>query len=156
MKIKTLQPEFVESFPELLEEGTLYISEKFSIAGHKCCCGCREEVITPLNGAQWQVRRDGGLVSLHPSIGNWKFACKSHYWIRKNRVVDAPALPGWAINRVKKRDCQDKDIRIQKINRASGFGCQSIQKDQASSANHYSQSRDVSVLEWLRKWWLGE
>lgn len=129
MKTKALRPEFVESFPELLEEGTLYISDKFSIAGHKCCCGCGEEVITPLNAAQWQVRREGGLVSLHPSIGNWKFACRSHYWIRKNRVVDAPPLPEWVIDRVKKRDRRDKDIHIKKTNRASG------------------------IFDWMRRWW---
>jgi hypothetical protein len=27
---------------------------------------------------------------LHPSIGNWSFACQSHYWIRNNRVEWAP------------------------------------------------------------------
>ena len=29
---------------------------------------------------------DGKTVSLHPSIGNWSFACRSHYWVRNNRV----------------------------------------------------------------------
>ena len=31
-------------------------------------------------------------VSLHPSIGNWSFPCRSHYWIRGNRVVWAGAF----------------------------------------------------------------
>jgi hypothetical protein len=25
-------------------------------------------------------------VSLDPSIGNWSFPCRSHYWIRNNKV----------------------------------------------------------------------
>jgi hypothetical protein len=30
------------------------------------------------------------LISLNPSIGNWSYACKSHYWIEQNRVAWAP------------------------------------------------------------------
>jgi hypothetical protein len=29
---------------------------------------------------------DGKTVSLDPSIGNWSFRCKSHYWIRDGKV----------------------------------------------------------------------
>jgi hypothetical protein len=29
---------------------------------------------------------DGRSISLDPSIGNWSFPCKSHYWIRSGRV----------------------------------------------------------------------
>ena len=34
---------------------------------------------------------DGETVSLHPSIGNWGLACRSHYWIEKNKVRWAAA-----------------------------------------------------------------
>jgi Family of unknown function (DUF6527) len=30
---------------------------------------------------------DGRSISLDPSIGNWGFQCRSHYWIKNNRVV---------------------------------------------------------------------
>ena len=33
------------------------------------------------------VKYDGETVSLSPSIGNFQFPCKSHYWIRENRVI---------------------------------------------------------------------
>jgi len=80
-------PIFVEFIPETLEDGTLYISEEYSTAVHKCCCGCGLKVVTPLrlkNG--WRLTRDGQLVTLYPSIGNWSFPCQSHYWIRRNAV----------------------------------------------------------------------
>lgn len=156
MKIRTLQPEFVENFSEQLEEGKLYISEAFSSAGHKCCCGCGEEVITPLNPAQWMIRKDGGLVSLQPSVGNWKFACRSHYWIRKNRVIDAPPLSERVIERVKKRDRRDKDILIQKINKASTAVGSPTQMDRVALRTPLDRKWDTPVIDWLKKWWHGE
>lgn len=87
MKILELTPCDLDEFPRVLEEGILYISEECRLAAHKCCCGCGEDVITPLNPARWRLDRHRGRVSLHPSIGNWKFACRSHYWIRSNRVI---------------------------------------------------------------------
>ena len=29
---------------------------------------------------------DGEAISLKPSVGNWSFDCKSHYWITNNEV----------------------------------------------------------------------
>jgi len=53
---------------------------------HKCCCGCGNEVVTPLSPSDWQLTFNGETISLFPSIGNWSFPCRSHYWIRKNEV----------------------------------------------------------------------
>lgn len=119
LKIKALRPEFVKHFPDSLEEGVLYISEEYASAGHRCCCGCGEEVITPLNPAQWQVRKSGAGVSLFPSIGNLKFACRSHYWIKNNRVLDAGSMSSSAIEKVKMRDRRDKESYIQQMNAAA-------------------------------------
>ena len=116
MKIKTIRPECVLHLPEVLSEGILYICEEFDLAAHKCCCGCGEEVITPLNEAQWRVIRRGSTVSLWPSIGNWKYACRSHYWITKNRIVDAPPMTSSESAAVKQRDRRDKDAYIQLLN----------------------------------------
>ena len=44
------------------------------------------KVVTPLRPTDWKLIFDGKTVSLYPSIGNWSFACRSHYWIRNNRV----------------------------------------------------------------------
>ena len=78
---------FIEYVPDELEDGVLYISIPFATATHRCCCGCGEEVVTPLTPTDWSLIFDGERVSLMPSIGNWSFACRSHYWIRRNQVV---------------------------------------------------------------------
>ncbi|WP_348692749.1 DUF6527 family protein [Duganella fentianensis] len=110
MKIKTLRPEYVKHVPEALNDGVLYISEEFETAGHLCCCGCGEEIFTPLNRAQWTLlkNRQTGTISLFPSIGNWKYACRSHYWIKNNLVIDAGDMSNKAINAVIKRDQRDR------------------------------------------------
>lgn len=91
MKAPTnLTHEFIESFPDKLEQGKLYVSVEFATAAHLCVCGCGHEVITPLSPADWQLLFDGESISLRPSIGNWSFDCQSHYWIEKNKVRWAP------------------------------------------------------------------
>lgn len=84
--MKILQHKFVEFIPDQLEEGVLYITIEYTTAVHKCVCGCGNEVVTPLSPTDWQLTFDGETVSLKPSIGNWNFECKSHYWIINNRI----------------------------------------------------------------------
>lgn len=88
-----LKHEFVEHIPSDLEEGTVYVSIPFATVAHKCCCGCGREVVTPLSPTDWQLTFDGRSVSLYPSIGNWNYPCRSHYFITCNRVEWAP---GWS------------------------------------------------------------
>lgn len=78
---------FVEFIPRELEPKTIYISIPYATAIHNCCCGCGNRVVTPLSPMDWKLIFDGRTISLHPSIGNWSFPCRSHYWIRNNRVV---------------------------------------------------------------------
>lgn len=78
--------EFVEYIPDDLKDGVIYVSTKFGTVVHKCCCGCGNEVVTPLSPTDWQVTFDGESISLYPSIGNWSLDCKSHYWIKNNKV----------------------------------------------------------------------
>jgi len=81
-----LKHEFVEFIPDNTIEGTIYISIKYATIVHKCVCGCGSEVVTPLSPTDWQLAFDGVSISLYPSIGNWQFECRSHYWIRNNQV----------------------------------------------------------------------
>lgn len=113
----TLTPQYVEYIPEQLSEGVLYISELYKTAAHKCCCGCGGEVITPLSTAEWSIRKQGNMVSLHPSIGNWSFNCQSHYWIRKNQVIWTKAMNQQQIKRARDGDATDKAKQIAYINR---------------------------------------
>lgn len=117
MRRSSITPLLVDIIPDRLEDGTLYICERYKTAAHKCCCGCGEEVITPLTPADWAIRREGNAVSLTPSIGNWSFACKSHYWISCNQVVWAGRLSSRQIDQVKARDKADKNAYIAAINR---------------------------------------
>lgn len=84
--IKKIEHKFVESIPQDLEEGILYISTRFRVAMHSCCCGCGGKVVTPLSPARWKLVYDGKTVSLEPSIGNWEFDCESHYWITRSQI----------------------------------------------------------------------
>jgi hypothetical protein len=106
--MKILQHKFVEFIPDVVEEGVLYISIEYCIAIHKCVCGCGNEVVTPLSPNDWELTFDGKSVSLDPSIGNWNFECKSHYWIIKNRVRYANRWSDWKIDLGRKKDSKKK------------------------------------------------
>lgn len=88
---KTVEHRFVENIPEIIEEGIIYITVIYGTAVHKCACGCGNEVVTPFSKSDWKLLFDG-IVSLMPSIGNWNFDCKSHYWITDSRVIRAKAM----------------------------------------------------------------
>tara|TARA_B100001939_G_scaffold337205_1_gene341226 strand:- start:9015 stop:9440 length:426 start_codon:yes stop_codon:yes gene_type:complete len=81
-----LTPEFVDAIPATIEQGKIYISMEFATAVHSCACGCGMEVVTPFSPTDWKLMFDGVSISLSPSIGNWSFPCRSHYWIRNNQV----------------------------------------------------------------------
>jgi hypothetical protein len=87
--MKTLKHKFVESIPEELELGVLYVSIEYCTAIHKCVCGCDNEVVTPLSPTDWNFTFNGKTISLHPSIGNWNFDCQSHYWIENSKIIFA-------------------------------------------------------------------
>lgn len=78
---------FIEYVPDELADGVLYVSIPFATATHRCCCGCGHEVVTPLTPTDWSLNFNGETVSLTPSIGNWSFPCRSHYWIQKGQVI---------------------------------------------------------------------
>lgn len=78
---------FVHRAPDHLEEGVLYVSLEYVTSLHLCACGCRSEVVTPLRPTKFAMTFDGESVSLRPSIGNWSFACRSHYWIERGGLV---------------------------------------------------------------------
>ena len=93
----TLRHEFVELVPDELDEGKVYVSIVHKTALHNCACGCGMEVVTPLSPTDWQMAFDGESISLHPSIGNWSFPCRSHYWIKNSEIVWAT---GWSNDRI--------------------------------------------------------
>ena len=49
-RIKLLRVQFL---PKELEEGFLYVSSEYGIAGHLCPCGCKNKIMTPLDPFEW-------------------------------------------------------------------------------------------------------
>ena len=86
MKIYEMKREVVHRVPAELEEGILYGCLDCDVVVHKCACGCGEKVVLPLSPEHWKLTYDGE-VTLSPSIGNYQYECKSHYFIRNGNVV---------------------------------------------------------------------
>ena len=107
--LKKLQHKFVKTLPENLEEGMLYISIKYRVSSHLCCCGCGEKVIIIFSPTDWVLIFDGPTISIEPSVGNWSFSCRSHYCITKNNVIRAAQWSQEQINRNRKQDIKNKE-----------------------------------------------
>ncbi len=58
---------------------------------------------------------DGETVTLAPSVGNWSFACKSHYVIRRNEVFWLPRMSREKIDAGRERDRCDKEAYFQDV-----------------------------------------
>lgn len=92
MTVTAFEPAFVEYVPKVLKPGVLYLALDHATVVHLCACGCGTKVVTPLGPARWRLTFDGDTVSLWPSIGNWQFPCRSHYWIRESAVAWAAPM----------------------------------------------------------------
>ena len=82
-----IKHEFVEFIPKERQEGVLYVSIPYATAVHNCFCGCGLKVVTPISPVGWQLTFDGETVTLSPSVGSWRFPCRSHYFIRHDAAV---------------------------------------------------------------------
>ncbi len=142
-----LRHEFVEYIPEHLTEGTIYLSMAFATATHKCCCGCGNIVITPLSPTDWKLTFDGESISLDPSIGNWSFPCKSHYWIRRNRVRWAPQ---WSPKQIEAGRIRDR------LSKEKYFGVnqdQSVDGDPNTAAGQSEANLSEDGEGSSKNWW---
>jgi len=69
----TISHNFVDVIPESIDEGVVYVCAQYETAIHRCCCGCGNEVVSPLHPRQWSFMFDGETISLTPSLGNSSF-----------------------------------------------------------------------------------
>ena len=104
----TYKHRFVDTLPDKLEDGILYVCVQYATSAHNCFCGCGREVVTPIHPTKWQMTFNGIGVSLYPSIGNWSLACKSHYWLRNGRVSWADTWSDDEIALARSRDTVDQ------------------------------------------------
>ena len=142
-KIQKLTHRFIEFVPDELEEGVLYISIPFATTAHRCCCGCGEEVVVPLTPTDWSLIFDGETVSFTPSIGNWSFACRSHYWIRRNQVVWAPE---WSETQIALGRLNDR------VSKQRLYGNTIEQESQSPSDSGSNSSMPMDLWTNLKKW----
>lgn len=106
--ISSITAQFVDNVPDNTVDGIVYVSIRYCLAIHRCCCGCGREVTTKLNPSRWALSFDGDTISLSPSIGNWDFPCRSHYWIRRNQVRWARSFSDEEIEEVRQYDLADE------------------------------------------------
>jgi len=85
-RLITYDTEFVNQIPKELKDGVLYVAPHYEVVVHLCMCGCGEKVITPLNEYGWRWTFNDGNVSLNPSVGNFQYNCKSHYFLKNGKV----------------------------------------------------------------------
>lgn len=119
-KIKLLK---VQYLPIELEEGVLYVSNKFGVAGHLCPCGCKSKIITPLDPTEWSFKEVNEKPTLYPSIGNWQLPCRSHYWITNGNIEwsqewsEEDILAGREAEE-RKRKAYYKDLEIKRVKKS--------------------------------------
>lgn len=99
-----LEHRFTDVIPDKLTPGILYVSMEYATASHSCCCGCGEEVVTPFTPTDWRMEFDGETISLSPSVGSWTLACRSHYVIKRGRVIEARPWSNEQIEAERRRD----------------------------------------------------
>ena len=116
--------------PSMFEQGVLYVSKRYHIAGHLCICGCGEKVWTPLGPVDWSVKMGKNGPSMMPSIGNGQLNCKSHYIIRNGNIL-------WC-NRINDEETE--------------FGLNIANFRRENYYNNYNQKRGIinRVKNWLK------
>jgi Family of unknown function (DUF6527) len=145
-----LKHEFVEFIPEHLKESTIYVSIRFATASHLCCCGCGSKVVTPLRPTDWKLIFDGKTISLDPSIGNWSFACQSHYWIRNNTVLWAATWSKDKIDAARAHDSRAEDKYFVAVECADD-----LPSPQKSRTERPAQTKEGFWRKLKKKLWLG-
>ena len=149
MRQVAFKPRFEQFIPEKLAEGVLYVSMEYATLSHLCACGCGREVVTPLSPTDWQLHFDGEAISLHPSIGNWSFPCRSHYFIRKNKIAWSSDMSQRDIDRGRLRD---------KAAKQQHFGQRSTASEQSSVSSiiefEVGESKPASsIRRSTPRWW---
>jgi hypothetical protein len=144
---KTFTYEFVEFIPDAIEEGKIYVSIDYATVVHTCACGCGKEVVTPLSPTDWKLVFDGKTVSLDPSIGNWGFPCRSHYWVKNNRALWAE---DWSQSRIDANRAHDRRAK-----RICFTGIEKMGKTpELPPANQKEPLAPISVKDhWWKRFW---
>lgn len=77
--------QLVDRIPRQIDEGIVYHTEEFELAGLLCACGCGHR-ITLLVPDSHKVLDDDGYATIHPSVGVLDAPCKSHFIVHRGNV----------------------------------------------------------------------
>jgi hypothetical protein len=116
-----LEFRFVKHIPDYLENRILYISLEYNTAIHLCACGCKNKVVTPISPIKWSFTFNGESISMYPSIGNWNFDCKSHYWIKNSEIIWAEKWDKKNIDKIQEEEIREIDDFYNKNDTFSNF-----------------------------------
>jgi hypothetical protein len=116
MTIDRMRLELVEFMPSKLEQGVLYVSQKYQTAAHLCACGCGEKVRTQLGPLGWKFTNERNGPTLYPSIGNWQKPCRAHYFIKGGSVIWATAMSDAEILHGRKAEMRRRDAYFREKN----------------------------------------
>ena len=144
MRSARFKYQMVGSIPEKLQVDTLYVTMDRDVAGHLCACGCGREVITPLSPMDWSITINQHGATLDPSIGNWAFPCRSHYFIWDGEVVWAGNMSNKAIAQGRQRNKARKLSYYRQLNETPPMPQEHLRKAQPPMA----QTRVQKLVAW--------
>lgn len=81
---------YCSEFPLELKPHILYVAKPLATVGHKCPCGCGDDVFVPTGPKGWRLIAADRIVSLYPAVQN-RGKCQSRYSVENNRVRWEPA-----------------------------------------------------------------
>lgn len=141
-KVDRLTHLFVDDMPNQLDRGILYVSLQFDTMAHLCCCGCGHEIITPLSPSDWNFTYDGSALTVNPSIGNWSYACRSHYVIRRGQVIWAGS---WSNEQVAFGRAKDRETKARQFDELP------LREIEDERGNRFA-TRSGGVFHRLKRW----
>ena len=106
-RLKAITPKFVELIPTEGEDlilGTVYISMKHGMVVYRCPCRCGGLSEFMLDPIRFRMEYDGNNVTFYPSIGIPYLQCRSHYWIRDNRIQWCAPMEDWETKEAERRE----------------------------------------------------
>jgi len=72
---------------EQMEQGKVYVVDRYQTTSHLCCCGCGERIVMSIDSLGWKYSEKDNRPTFSPSIGGFGLPCKSQYSIRDGEVI---------------------------------------------------------------------
>jgi hypothetical protein len=109
-------------------------------------------VVTPFSPTDWKLYFDGENVSLEPSIGNWSFPCRSHYWIRGGEVRWAANMSKHAIEAGRQHDRQRKAAYYEAPSPSEVSSPTSGKIESSAESVPSGRTLPVRIRVWWKSW----